>query len=308
LAQIRRAGDGGPQLDEKYVPPLLTIDAWPPLANKIVRRLYDQIGNKIDQYAEYVDTQEISWPSPDPSEGQWLVMLSYLSEAYAALHALVFARGVHPFTAYRELCRIVGRLSVFEPSRRPPEDLPRYDHENLGPIFGWFRDTIERLLDAPQPRYQKRYFFGAKHGMQVAIDSDWFAPGWEWYVGVWHGHLSAEQCIALLQPNRFFWKLGSIELVDTLFVDRVPGLRFDAVTLPPPALPKRKEWTYFKVSREPRAAWEAVQAHATLGMRYQDELIQNRDRLEGQRTLLVNAGALGLVKLEFALFAIPPSR
>ena len=42
----------------------------------------------------------------------------------------------------------------------------------------------------------------------------------------------------------------------------------------------------------------------TLGMRLQDSLILNRDRLQGSRELAVNVGSRR-VGLEFALFAVP---
>ena len=46
---------------------------------------------------------------------------------------LAFSRGIHPHTAYFELVKIVGQLSIFDPSRRPPE-IPRYDHDDLGTL------------------------------------------------------------------------------------------------------------------------------------------------------------------------------
>jgi type VI secretion system protein ImpJ len=51
-------------------------------------------------------------------------------------------------------------------------------------------------------------------------------------------------------------------------------------------------------------AWRDVVATQTLAMRLKDSLIVNKDRLQGEREIVV--AALGQkVRLQFALFAIP---
>ena len=53
VARIQRAGEreATPAVDDDYFPPLLAIDAWPPLGLDIVRAIYDIVGQKMEVLA-----------------------------------------------------------------------------------------------------------------------------------------------------------------------------------------------------------------------------------------------------------------
>lgn len=306
IAQLKRGPDG-PELDPQYIPPLLTVDAWEYLHHDILRHLYERLGSEIEKLSEHVKVRGITWSSQDPAENERLVMLSIINEAYTILGSLVYSRGVHPFTAYRELCRIVGRLCILDESRRPPEDLPNYDHDNLGPVFLWFRDWIINVLTTgpPPDRVEQEWFYGEGLGMAVTIKNRWLNPQWDWYVGVHHAGLTKQECQKLLKPDHLHWKLASQRQVEYIFSNSLPGLLLQPMEQTPPGTPARHDWTYYEVTRSPRQVWEDVGATCTLGMRYREELIENRDQLSGQRQMIVNLGSGRLVELEFALFASP---
>ena len=70
------------------------------------------------------------------------------------------------------------------------------------------------------------------------------------------------------------------------------------------ALPVRPDWIYYEVVQNDSPAWRDVVATQTLAMRLKDSLIVNKDRLRGEREIVV--AALGQkVRLQFAFFAIP---
>jgi len=60
--------DGKPQLDVSFIPPLLSCDAWKPLAEEILRGLYDRIDKKIDWLIEQMSTQGISFDRQGPGD------------------------------------------------------------------------------------------------------------------------------------------------------------------------------------------------------------------------------------------------
>jgi type VI secretion system protein ImpJ len=303
IAQIKRAGEGEavPKLDDQYFPPLLAIDAWPPLGRDVVRAVYDLIGQRIEIRCQQVINRGITLVSQDARDLERLFMLSELNAAYATLAILAFARGVHPFQAYTELCRIVGQLSIFGTARRPPE-IPRYDHDDLATIFYYIKQQIELLLDAiPDFEFEQRPFIGEGLGMQVRLESRWFGADWDWYVGVSRGTLTEAECRTLL--GELAWKLGSSRQVDILFSQRREGLDLSPLAQAPRALPSNREWTYFEVNRQ-NVAWKDVFSTQTLAMRLQESLILNRDKLQGERKLLVTARGKP-VELQFSLFAVP---
>ncbi|MDD4268218.1 MAG: type VI secretion system baseplate subunit TssK [Pirellulales bacterium] len=305
IAEIQRSGENEsvPRLSSKYIPPLLAIDAWAGLGRDIVRAIYDLLGKKAEVLSQQVINRGISLVSQEPGDLDRLLMLLQLNTAIAALEVLAFAQGVHPLVAYVELCRIVGQLSIFGPSRRLPE-IPHYDHDDLGRIFGWIREQIEILLGLVRDyEFEQRYFVGESRGMRVALDPKWLGADWKWFVGVQTGVLSERECLEMLSPGNLDWKLGSAKQVDALFQYGAEGLQLTPLSQAPRALPAVRDWVYYEVTRG-NAAWKDVLDTQTLAMRLKDSLILNLDTLQGARKLVVSFAGKQ-VSLHFALFAVP---
>lgn len=303
IAQIRRSSEGEalPKLDENYIPPVLAVDAWAPLSRDYVRAIYDIIGQRIELRTQQIVNRGITLVSHDARDLERLFMLGELNAAYCVLGVLAFARGVHPFVAYTELCRIVGQLSIFGSQRRPPE-IPHYDHDDLARIFAYIKRQIIELLDSiPEYEFEQRYFIGEGLGMAVRLEPKWFNVDWSWYVGVQHGSLAEADCRLILSD--LDWKLGSSREVDRLFRERAPGLELVPPKQVPRALPAGRGWLYFEVGRQ-NAAWKEVVDTGTLGMRLKEASIVNRAKLEGERSLVVSARGK-VAELQFALFAVP---
>lgn len=305
IAQLQRAGEkeATPQIDDNYFPPMLAVDAWPPLGRDIVRAVYDIIGKKIEVLSEQVLNRGITLASQEPGDMERLFMLSELNAAYSVLAVLAFASGVHPLKAYTELCRIVGQLAIFGAERRPPE-IPQYDHDDLARIFRYIKDWIVMLLGRIRDyEYEQRFFVGEGRGMRVTFDSKWLGSDWQWFIGVLRGNIVEKECLALLSPGALDWKLGSARQVDALFQYGVEGLRLTPLPQSPRALPPKRDWLYFEVNRD-NAAWKDVLETQTLAMRLKDTLIVNRSELPGERKIVVSAAGKQ-VPLQFALFAVP---
>lgn len=306
IAQIRRSGEGDsqPRLDLAYIPPLISIDAWPALGRDIVRAIYDMIGQKTEVLSQQILSRGIGLESNEPGDADRILMLNQLNSAFTALGVLAFAQGVHPFDAYVELCRICGQLSIFGESRRA-EEVPPYDHEDLARIFTLIKARIEALLNSVRSyKYEQRFFIGSGLGMQVSLEPRFFNSDWKWYIGVFKGDLSESECRDLLSPGQLDWKLGSSRQVEFLFSRRAEGVTLVPADHAIRALPSRRDWVYYEVPRTDLPAWRDVRETQTLAMRLKENLIVNRDRLQGERTLVVSA--LGrTISLQFALFAVP---
>jgi type VI secretion system protein ImpJ len=203
----------------------------------------------------------------------------------------------------------VGQLAIFSATRKPPE-FPRYDHDNIYPVFKWFKDQIEEILRGISTKEEavRRFFTGSGPGLQVALDAQWLAEGWNWYVGVNRGTLPENECRELLKPGvmNLDWKFGSASMVDFYKKAFHPGLRLEEVTQVPRNLPSGGTWLYYAVRRD-NEAWPHVQKEQTLAMRLNTHLIRNLDTLQGKRDLVVAVKGQGVI-LQFALFAVPPRR
>ena len=109
--------------------------------------------------------------------------------------------------------------------------------------------------------------------------------------------------LSLLAPGSLNWKLGSSRQVDALFQFGAEGLQLRPLAQAPWALPPRRDWLYYEINRD-NASWRDVLETQTLAMRLTDNLIVNRQQLQGERSIVVSVGGKQ-VSLQFALFAVP---
>jgi type VI secretion system protein ImpJ len=307
LARVEKSAkaDAVPQLDETYIPPLLACDPWQPLEAGILQAVYDRIGQYLDMLARQVVSRGISWESQGQGDRRIFEFLRVLNEAYAYLGILIFAEGVHPLTAYLELCRLVGRLAIFGTRTRRPPELPRYDHDDLGGCFYRVKQYIYDFFEEVPPlEYKERPFVGAGLRMQVNLDPDWLLATNQMFVGV-ASPLSAEECIKLLS-GQLDMKIGSSNRVDEIFTFGMAGLRFTHAPRPPQVLPAAATLTYFQVDRASQEAeWENVQKDMTLAIRLNQHRIDGN--IAGEQVLKIRTGGQSIT-LQFTLYVVPEGK
>ncbi|NDC53830.1 MAG: type VI secretion system baseplate subunit TssK, partial [Planctomycetia bacterium] len=309
IAQIRRAGnrEAAPEIDSGYFPPVLSVDAWPPLGLDVVRGVYDLVSRKVEVLSAQAVSRQVGFSSSEPGDLDRLMMLSKLLEAQAALRVIAFAPGVHPRLAYMELCRVAGQLAVFEPQRSQTE-LPLYDHDDLAGVFREVKTRIENMIGrVVSLDFEQRYFVGtAPATLAVTMDPKWLRSDWQCYVGVLHGDIPEQECHRLLTGNAHLdWKLGSPDEVDRLFRLGLPGLELLTLDRAPRALPARSGWLYYRIGTE-SPAYRAVQVAQGLAIRLRDSSIIGGEELVGRRRVQV-AFEGRAAALEFAMFAVPSS-
>jgi type VI secretion system protein ImpJ len=306
IARLEKSprAEATPQLDESYIPPVLACDAWPVLRAAILQAVYDRIGKKVGLLSTQVVSRGISLEGPAAGDALILGQLRELNEAYALLGILAFADGLHPLQAYLELCRLVGQLSIFSATRRPPE-LPKYDHDDLGGCFYQVKQHLDALLDiVVEPAYKERPFVGAGLRMQVSLEPSWLELGWQMLVGV-QSPLPAEECVRLLtKAGQLDLKIGSSDRVDDIYRLGEPGLKFSYTPHPPRALPTMPGLVYLQVDRgSQQEEWQNVQKSLTLAIRLNENRIAGS--IQGQRILkLKTAGQTAT--LQFTLYVLPP--
>lgn len=305
IARVMKAPtpEATPELDETYIPPILACDAWPPVSSQIVEALLDRIGRKIDILAGQITTRSIAIDSQAPGDALIIRQLAELNEAYSVLGLLAHLPGVAPRHLFLELCRLLGKLSIFGPARRPPPS-PRYDHDDLGAGFFALKRQIDDLLNVfVEPEYKIRAFVGAGMRMEVALEPAWVTTGWQLFIGV-ESPLDADAVIRLLtRPGQLDVKIGSGERVDTIFRMGQAGLRFLPVNRPPRVLPAKQGLYYFQVNRDAQELeWQNVQRSLTLAIRLNENLILGN--IQGQEVLTIQSGG-ETTTLRFSLYVAP---
>jgi type VI secretion system protein ImpJ len=267
----------------------------------ILQSVYDRIGRKIEKLANQAVSRGLTLEGYGHGESLIFAQLRELNEAYSTLANLAFLEGVHPLTAYLELCRIVGQLSVFSPARRPPV-IPRYNHDDLGGCFYRVRRYLDELLSiVPEPEYHERPFIGTGLRMQVALERAWLEPSAQMFIAV-QTSLDADECVRLMKPGQLDMKVGSSDRVETIFRMGNAGLQFSHAPNPPQALPRAVGLTYFQINRDvQQQEWQLVERSLTLAVRLNEELVTGA--IDGQRILSLKSGSVE-TNLQLTLFVL----
>jgi type VI secretion system protein ImpJ len=219
------------------------------------------------------------------------------------LHVMALAQGCHPLPTYLELLRMAGRLAVFAKDCTLPDDMPIYDHDDLGKCFFWVKRFIDDLLTQDfHQGYEMRPFIGSGLRMVVAIDPAWLAPAAQILVGV-ESALPQNECVRLL-TGRLNMKIGAAERVDEIFRVGMRGLDFVPFPNPPRVLPPSKSITYFQVNRDSsKEEWDAVGQTYNLAIRLNERLLTGT--IEGRQDITINADSRTST-LRFTLYVVPP--
>jgi type VI secretion system protein ImpJ len=304
--QKNAGAEGGPQLDVNYIPPLLACDAWRVLAVDILQMLYHHLSSRMENMANKVITRGINFETQNPGDNVLLGRLAVLNEASAVLNTIAFAEGIHPFTAYLELVRIVGQLAIYGSDRRAPK-LPAYDHDDLGTCFYRVKRQLDEM-DADSAPYEERAFIGEALRIQVVMEAKWLEPAWEMFVGVQTLLPQAEVIRLLTKPGQLDMKIGSGDRVDQIFERGLKGLEFTHAPQPPRVLPVQSGLTYFQVNRDAqKSEWEQVQKSLTLAIRVNQSrlVIGPQGNIQGQRVLdLKPQGTQAATTIQFSLFLV----
>jgi type VI secretion system protein ImpJ len=298
IARMKRIGNQA-TLDEEYIPPLLNIHAWPPMANGVVRALRDLIRERIVESAERLRHVEIGGRNA-PADSFRVMMLDRLNEAYTVLDLLDTASDVHPFCAYVELGRILGRLSLFS-QRRMPIPVQPYDHERLGPVFFDLREKIKLHLRPVTDRFMELPFLGDGQGMSIPdheLTEKWFDRSWDWYIGVDPGGLNHTALRDWLEKDDN-WCVASRSELPQKVRNRAMGLGCTFCESSIPDLYDYGNWVFYRVSQgENDPTWRRVASDHTLSMNFR--LVRVTERSSYLDATISGNHA----RLSFSLFAV----
>jgi type VI secretion system protein ImpJ len=234
-----------------------------------------------------------------------VTLLDRLNDLSSTLGVMLPALGVHPFDSYCELCRIVGRLSIYGAEKRAPE-LPRYDHDNLGYIFHEVARLIRVLLSIRFEEPERVNFRWLNDIMLAELTSVWFDDRMDWYLGVDRKKaVSDGDCRKLLSTthNDFVWKFGGND--KDIYKLNAVGLTLqdtDRVRV----LPTEQHWTYWKVVKEPPHVFQAVSRNSVVAA-----FVRDRKYHAFQSAHYVNTSRFPVLKpngekleFELALFGV----
>lgn len=243
LGRLERSA-AGPKLVDNVVPPLLRMQAWRPLCTA-VDVLWNDIRARMEQLGADAAARSLTFATASPGDMEQLLKLQALNELTVRFGILASSPELHPHVLFETLCAGIARVALWDDLRRPRE-LPAYDHDDCGPVFDELVRYLRALVNGMLPRdYIERPFEVKEGGYGVELDTDWFSPNYELYLGI-RGPMQLEEIVALFRAINF--KLASPRDATEVFRRRLPGLEFKSAGAVA-NLPKSSDQFYFRVAR-----------------------------------------------------------
>jgi type VI secretion system protein ImpJ len=253
LAQIERTEAGGYRLDPQYVPPLLNIKGNE-LLTGILRGEIETLVSRSSQLAGSRRQRNQSLADFSASDIANFWLLYTINSHLPVSRHLLEAAQVHPEAVFLHMLSLAGSLTTFS-SRIEPRDLPRYEHESLGPCFLALDAAIAELLETVVPsNFVSLPLKPLRESIYAAaIDKDSYFENSRAYLAI-----SADMDEAgLIARTPALAKACSASHIEQLIRQALPGLKLTHVPVPPRAIPVKLRYQYFSVERS-GAVWEAV--------------------------------------------------
>ena len=278
IVRLRRASHSqdGIEIVPGHIPPLLSAEASPVLKYSILESLNDIIRRKLEAMGLEMGNSHSTSGNRIFSDPALFVRLSLLNQAVAMLESLNNCIQLAPIWIYRDLCDLIGRLAILGISQnRMIGQLPKYNHEDLGPMFFALKRQIQDLVEnLEEPGYFERPFVGMATRMQVSLESNWLDPGWTLLIGVSTNLEMADSLNLLSATGPMDFKISSSERVDMLYRMGQRGLHFQPVTQVPEVLKNLKNTVFLSLGRDEAAnEWGSVRNNLNLAVRFNESLL-----------------------------------
>lgn len=251
--RVKRNSASGFQLDSAVVPPLLDIAASDRVMS-ILRRLVGVLAAKSTTLARVRRQKNQSLADFTASDiaNFWLL---YTVNSYFPLLNHVFAtRRGHPEPLFSFMTSMAGTLTSFS-QKVQPQDLPAYDHDDLGGCLTDLDEKLRDLLETVVPsncvslplKLVRPSIYAA------AIENDRYLVNSKMYLAV----SSSLKAGDLIKKAPQLLKVCSANYIDELVKHAVSGIKLTHSVSPPGAIPVKLNYEYFSVNQSGKA-WEAV--------------------------------------------------
>ncbi len=274
VAQMTRNAAGIPTLNPQFIAPCLNLASSTYLSG-LLRRQIEILATK---------SATLSGPrrqrgkitaefSPSETANFWLLhtVNSYLPE----LKHIWKVRKGHPEAAYVSMLRLAGALSTFSLEARP-ENLPDYDHDDLGRCFTLLDKEIRDLMETVIPskfvsvplEVKDRFIWGG------TVTEDRYFRDSQFYLAV-SAKIGVDDIIRKVPQ---LVKISSQDDIQRLVRNALPGLLLRHTPVPPSAIPIKLDNQYFALNQG-GDLWNAMMLSRQIAVHAPGEIVEPKMEL-----------------------------
>jgi type VI secretion system protein ImpJ len=274
IAQLTRNAAGVPILNPQFIAPCLNLASSTYLSN-LLRRQIEILATKSATLSapRRQRGKVLAEFSPSETANFWLLhtVNSYLPE----LRHIWKVRGGHPEAAYVAMLRLAGALSTFSLEAHP-DNLPDYDHADLGRCFNLLDAEVRGLMETVIPskfvavplEVRDRFVWGG------AVTEDQYFRDAQFFLAV-GAKMGVDD---LIRNVHKFVKVSSQDDIQRLVRNSLPGLTLLHTPTPPAAIPLKLDNQYFRLNQS-GPLWEAITLSRQIAVHAPGDVVEPRMEL-----------------------------
>ena len=250
--ELTRTGQGSYAPREDYVPPCLAIGASDILM-KWIETLHQRAVTKSDVLGSL---RAVRGDLADFTRGNFAEFgqLLVTNASIPMLGHFVQSHHAHPEAVFELLVSLAGELCTFS-SRVSAKQLPRYDHQALGPTFKELYAVLLKLLDVQDEQRWQLIALEKRDSLFVGQIKDprLFEREASFFLAA-AGDFEKDRLLREL-PREV--KVASQSQIDTIVELALPGVQMEFVQDLPIAIPPKPSFFYFKL-KQSGDAWDSI--------------------------------------------------
>jgi len=269
ISQVTRSAAGMPMLNPQFVAPCLDI-ASSDYLSMLLRREIEILATKSANLSapRRERGKDVAEFSASDTYNFWFLhtVNSFLPE----LRHIWKVRHGHPELAYMSMLRLAGALTTFSLEARP-EDLPDYDHNDLGCCFTLLDEKIRRLIGAiikeqfitVPLEVRDRFIWSG------TVTEDQYFRNSQFFLAV-----SAKMGVDdLIRKVPQLTKITAPDDIQRLIRNALPGVILRHVPVPPAAIKLKLENQYFSLNQG-GPLWDAIKLSRQIAVHAPGEIVE----------------------------------
>ena len=253
-------------LDQNFIPALLRSGCHPVFHAWIVESL-----GLVYQRADML-SERLNQPGRGGvSQVSEFLMLQMLNRYQPLLWHMADCSKQHPEYVFKLLIQIVGELATFAKAPRRPEELPKYNHDDLqscfSPLMQKMRESLSQVLEQTAIQID---LVEKNYGIHVGQVRDKTLLSTASFIVSAHASMSAEQLRTQFLSQV---KVGPTGKIRDLVNLHLPGIKLNPLPIAPREIPYHAGYNYFEMECNGEL-WSEIKSSGAFAMHISGEFPQ----------------------------------